>query len=385
MTGVPAKLPVYLDHHATTPMDPRVIEAMAAAMRDLFGNPNSVEHAIGRQAAAAIMAAQSQLAKFTGCEPEHVFFTASASDAIRKALELATVGAGMISVAAMRVEHPATIAALNALAQDGRIETTWLDVDARGQLEVESLHRALRKGLDLVCIMMANNEVGTIYPIAEVLSACREAGARTMIDATQAAGRLDLSSLGTLADFVVLSGHKIYGPKGIGALIVPDAAPDVLRLFSHAGTPNVAAIVGFGVAADVARTELDQERSTTARLRNRLQEGLSSALETLNVNGDTEHRLPHSLHISIPGIPNDAVLARIGHEVAISTGAACASGAQEPSHVLRAMNLPEPLVDSALRLSVGRFTTDVDVDFAVEAIVRAVCAIQGAQEEKIAC
>ena len=376
---------VYLDHHATTPVDPRVINAMVAVLQRLPGNPNSVEHCFGQAAAAVVNEAQSDLAALVGCEPKQIIFTNSASDAIRKALALARLGRAFTRVAASPVEHPAMLGALRALEGDGQISLDWLTVDNRGQLENASLEMALSNGAELVCMMMANNEVGTIYPIQAILDAASNAGAMTLVDATQAAGRLDLRSIGALADFVILSGHKFYGPQGVGALMIQDTRLSTASIFDHSGTPNVAAIVGMGTAARLALAELDKDRSYTQLLRDQLQAGLAASLPTMVVNGHSEFRLPHSLHISIPHVPNDAVVARIGNKVAISTGAACASGAQASSHVLQAMGLPETLIDSALRLSVGRFNTPEEIDFAIDTIVHAVRVVQSMQEKVFTC
>lgn len=381
----PPSVPVYLDHHASTPIDPRVIDAMCEAMRTLPANPNSVEHGPGRQAAAAIDAARADVAGLVGCEADHVYFTGSASGSIRKALQLAVGTRGRLRVAAMPIEHPAMLHALSALVEDGLVEMRWLEVDGRGQLRFESLEAALIDGLDLLCLMMANNEVGTIYPVEEALHACLPLDVMTLVDATQAAGRVNLHEVGCLADFLILSGHKIYGPKGIGVLVAPQSRRDVDRVFAQAGTPNVPAIVGLGLACRLALAERAAECARVAVLRDRLEVGLKASLDNLTVNGDLRSRLPHSLHVSLSGVPNDAMLARVGHQIAMSTGAACASGAQEASHVLRAMALPDVLVDSALRLSVGRFTTEQDVDFAVQILVGAARAILSTRQEKIAC
>lgn len=387
MTTSDLPSPVYLDHHATTPIDPRVIEVMVDAMRRHIGNPNSVEHGAGRAAAAAVEAARADVADLIGCERDQVRFTGSASDAIRKGLAIALAGeyGRRLRVAATAVEHPAMLSSLADLQANGRIDIVWLPVDQKGQIAIDMVKSAIAEGIDLMCLMMANNEVGTIYPVEATIGLCLRAGVRTLVDATQAAGRLDLHPVAATCDFLIVSGHKFYGPKGIGALMIRELGPDVAALFDHAGTPAVAAIVGIGAAARFAVADFEQERLLTSRLRDRLQAGLSAALPDLVVNGDIDNRLSHSLHISIPGVPNDAVLARTGHKIAISTGAACASGAQEPSHVLRAMALPEHLVEGALRLSVGRFTTDAEIDFAIETIVEAANAIKYAREETIAC
>ncbi|HQV01865.1 MULTISPECIES: cysteine desulfurase family protein [unclassified Novosphingobium] len=381
------RFPIYLDHHATTPVDPRVVDAMVGAMRGLVGNPNSIEHSAGRLAARAIECARDEVALLVGCDAANIRFTASASDAIGKALALAISRAVVArpKVAATRVEHPSLLARLDELAGQGRIEIVWLDVDCRGQLAGTAVSHALSSGIDAFCLMMANNEVGTIYPVDAVLAACRAAGVSTIVDATQAAGRLDLHAVSAMCDFLIFSAHKIYGPKGIGALFTADPGPDVDRQFAYAGTPDVPAIVGMGKAARLAHDLRSAEQPAMERLRNRLQAGLQSAIDFLVINGDVDSRLSHSLHISIPGVPNEAMLSRVGHQVAISTGAACASGAQGASHVLRAMALPEALADCALRLSVGRFTTETEIDLAIGIIVREARAILQAREEKFAC
>lgn len=382
---VPFPSPIYLDNHASTPVDPQVIEAMSIAMRLLPANPNSVEHSLGRQAAAAVEATRRDVAGLVGCEPGDVHFTGSASDSIRKALQLAIAERGHLRVAAMPVEHPAMIHALRELECQGVVTVHWLSVDSRAQLCRESLEAALRHGVDLVCLMAANNEVGTIYPVCESLSSCLDKDVLTLVDATQAAAWVDLAPISLLADYLLFSGHKIYGPKGIGVLVAPCSGPHLAHVFAQAGTPNVPAIVGLGAACQIAKDQRASACVHAQSLRDRLEAGLRASLENLVVNGDMDNRLPHSLHVSIPGVPNDAMLVRVGHMVALSTGAACASGAQEPSHVLRAMALPDEILDSALRLSVGRFTTEQDVDRAVKILVGAARAILSARQEIIRC
>lgn len=377
--------PVYLDHHASTPVDPRVIDAMCAAMRTLPANPNSVEHGQGRRAAAAMAVARTDVAGLVGCEAADVHFTGSASDAIRKALQLAVAERGKLRILAMPVEHPSTIHALGDLERRGMASVRWLKVDNRAQLSLESLDAALREGADLVCLMAANNEVGTVYPLSQALTACIEGDALTLVDATQAAGRIDLPPIASLTDFLIFSGHKIYGPKGIGVLIAPHSGRHVEVVFAHEGTPNVPAIVGLGTACRIASAERVAEWTHVQMLRDRLEAGLRASLDGLVVNGDIDNRLPHSLHVAIPGVSNDAMLSRVGHELAFSTGAACASGAQEPSHVLRAMALPDELADCVLRLSVGRFNSEQDIDRAVQIIVGAARTILSARQERNVC
>jgi cysteine desulfurase len=371
------RLPIYLDHQATTPIDPRVVAVMVDALTGLFGNPNSIQHKVGRDAARAIASAREDVAALVGAEPDHVHFTSGASDAIGQAFAAALRRKRPRQIAVMPVEHPAMLRTIKALAASGDVVVHPLDVDHHAQLRIESLYAALDAGVDLVCLMMANNEVGTIYPVTEVAQTCVARGVELMVDATQASGRLPLETLGSSVDYLIISSHKIYGPKGVGALVTPHRSA-VSEAGSHSGTPNAPTIVGFGAAARLALASRAEEWRHTAALRDRLQAGLVAALPDVIVNGDTTARLPHSLHISVPGALNDAIVARIGHRIAISTGAACASGALEPSHVLLAMALPQPLIDGALRLSTGRFTTEAEVDEAITEIVAATRAVRGA-------
>lgn len=378
---------IYLDHHATTPMDDRVISVMADAMRSIYGNANNVDHRFGRDAARAVDHAKEQVAALVNAVSSEVWFTSGSSEALRIALEAAVAASDRspFRVASMRVEHPALLDALSALEKVGRIEIFWLSVDARAQLRFETLEMALTSGVDLVCLMAANNEVGTIYPVAKAIAASHDAGADILVDATQAAGRMALDVEAAGADYVIVSGHKIYGPKGTGAVISPLIRPHEWEGLAHHGTPNVPAIVGFGVAADLARNELLKECQYVGHLRDRLEARLRSEFPDMVVNGDTAARLPHSLHISVPGALNEAVIVRLADHVAISTGAACASGAQAPSHVLQAMAMSPVLVDGALRISPGRFTTEREIDRAGDAIAEAILYALDVREKRIAC
>ncbi len=378
---------IYLDHHASTPMDYRVIASMIDAMRSLFGNANNVEHSVGRAAANAIDRAKAQVAALVDAEPSDVWFTTGASDALRMALDVAvgTSGRSPLRVASMKVEHPALLGALGALEKANKIEIVWLAIDGRAQLRFDSLQTALASGVDLVCLMAANNEVGTVYPISRAISASHAAGADILIDATQAAGRIALHVEAADADYVIVSGHKIYGPKGAGAVISSLIKSHHWDDLGHRGTPNVPAIVGFGVAAELARAEILQECDHVGQLRNRLEARLRADLPELVANGDTSARLPQSLHISVPGSLNDAVIALLSDQVAISTGAACASGALTPSHVLQAMGLAPTLIDSALRISPGRFTTAKEIDVAGDAIAQAILDVLYVEKKRIAC
>ena len=373
---------VYLDHHATTPIDPRVAQAVIRAMTETFGNPNSVDHVFGKLAAAAIEDARVTVARLAGAEPEDVRFTSGSSEALRLAIAytIERSRSPALKVAIAPIEHPALLDAIDRAARDGYIEILWMKVDDKARVHLDTVAEALARGAGLVCLMAANNEVGTLQPIEETGRLAKAAGAEFLVDATQAAGRVELRARRWDIDYLILSGHKMYGPKGVGALISPEiaeAAPPKLHPF-HAATPNVPGIVGLGEAARLRTAEMAADEPRIRALRDQLEARLCKAIPGLTVNGDRDRRLGNNLHISVPGVPNDAVIAHLRDKVAISTGAACMSGVDAPSHVLRAMNLPAWRQDGALRISLGKFNTDQEIQGAGEAIIAAVRAVHSA-------
>lgn len=371
--------PVYLDHHATTPVDPRVAEVVLHAMTRAFGNANSVDHVFGEIAAAMMDDARAAVADLVCATPDDVRFTSGATEAIRAALGIAraTAGREILRIAVSRVEHQAVLDAVAALERDGNATVHWIDVDQQGRVALSGISEALEKGIDLLCLMAANNEIGTIYPVREAAVLAQEARTLILVDATQAAGRVELRAADWGLDYLVLSAHKLYGPKGVGALVAPEARNVVADLvFGHEGTPNVPGAAGLGAACrlQIAEGAADELRITA--FRDRLEAGLIARVPDLVVNGDRHNRLSHNLHVSAPGAPNDVVVARLRRQVAISTGAACTSGAQAPSHVLRAMGLPPELQNCALRISPGKFNTVKEIDRAVESIAEAVAEVR---------
>jgi cysteine desulfurase len=263
--------------------------------------------------------------------------------------------------------------------RSGVIEPCWIDVDAQARLSMDSLESIVSRGVDLVCLMAANNEVGTIYPIREVAALAHQSVAAILVDATQAAGRLQLCAHEWELDYLALSAHKLYGPKGVGALVSPNhewRGETADLICGHEGTPNVPGIAGLGEACRLRRLEMEEDEPRIAGLRDRLESALRTAVPDLVVSGDRENRLSHNLHVSAPGVPNDAVVTRLRQKVAISTGAACASGAHTPSHVLRAMGLPEEVQEGALRIGLGKFNTCEEVDRAATEIANAISAVR---------
>jgi cysteine desulfurase len=375
---------IYLDHHATTPTDPRVAKVVLRAMADTFGNPNSVDHSYGDAALDLVEWAVAEVARLVGSEIAGIRFTSGSTEAIRLALghALATRRNGPLRVAATRVEHQAVLDTLRLAVRAGVAEVTWIDVDGQANIRAESFQAALGANLDLFCIMAANNEVGTVYPIKQIAEDVHGGGAKILVDATQAAGRLELEVQDWDLDYVAFSAHKIYGPKGIGALAACDALvhSEIAEfVIGHAGTPNVPGIAGFGEACRLIQREALEDEKRVAIHRDILEANLVGELPELVVNGGRDNRLSHNLHISIPGVPNDAVIARLRNKVAVSTGAACSSGAQTPSHVLKAMGLSEEMQEGAIRIGLGKHTTAAEIERATVEIVAAVRAVQNAQ------
>lgn len=373
--AAPQRAALYLDHHATTPVDPRVAEVAIRMMVEEFGNANGVENIHGERAASAVAESKEKVAQLLRAEPSDVYFTSGSTEAIQLAIShsIATRRAPL-RIAVSRVEHKAVIDTASHAERLGVAVISWIEVDEKAQIDRSSYQRVLQSGADLVCVMAANNEVGTIYPIEEIVREAGEHDADVLIDATQAIGRmpLDLGELG--AAYVILSGHKIYGPKGIGALISPifEYSSAFGLQGAHHPTPNVSGIAALGFACELMELEGEAESDRLSQLRDLLQERLISLVPGLIVNGDEAARLPHNLHVSAPGAPNDVVLSRLRGKVSISTGSACNTGAQEPSHVLRAMRLPDSCIDSCMRIGLGRTTTAGDVERAAVEIADAI-------------
>jgi cysteine desulfurase len=372
-------LAIYLDHHATTPVDPRVAQVVFEAMTQTFGNAHSVDHVFGEEAATMVEQAAIEVADLLDARPDFVRFVSSATEAIKIALGIAAADKKLLRVAVTRVEHKAVLDPLRLLEHHGRATLEWIDVDEAGRVSLDDLARALEKNVDLLCLMAANNEVGTLYPIEKAADLAAHAGAKILVDATPAVGRIPLRVTDWGIDYLVLSAHKLYGPKGVGALIGPEArSPKADIANGHAGTLNVPGIAGLGAACRLWLTEGESDEQRIAELRDRLEADLLRRIPELMINGDRANRLTNNLHISAPGAPNDAVIARLHRKVAISTGAACSSGAQEPSHVLRAMRMSSELQDSALRISAGKFNTVEEIDLAAAEIATAVAEVRAA-------
>jgi cysteine desulfurase len=362
---------VYLDHNATTPVAPEVVEAMTRALRDVFGNASSV-HAFGQQAKAALDDARGAVAALLSAEPSEVVFVASGTEADNLAVRGAAAIAeptGRRELIVSAIEHEAVLNTARALARRGWTVTT-LPADARGLVSPDDLRARISDRTALVSVMHANNEVGTVQPIAALAAIAHEHGALMHTDAVQSAGKLpiDVTALGV--DLLVLSAHKFYGPKGAGALWVRRGTRLVQQMTGgrqersrRAGTENVPAIVGFGVAAHLARTRLTTEAARLEALRNRLEDAVLAAVPGTDVNGARQPRVPNTTNISFDRVEAESLLIALDLEgIAVSTGSACSSGTLEPSHVLTAMGLGPARSQSSLRFSLGNATTDAEID-----------------------
>lgn len=375
LAGMTARRPIYMDNHATTAVDPRVLEVAVRMMVEEFGNANGVENTHGEHAAFAVSQAKALVAKIVSAEPDDVQFTSGSTEAIQLAIAHAiALRPEPLRVAMSRVEHKAVIDTVLRAEKMGLVHKTWIAVDDKARLDWASLERALCQGTDLVCVMAANNEVGTKYPVQQIARMSHEHGAAVLVDATQAVGRTAMADGDEILDYVALSGHKIFGPKGVGALVAPGFNRGLAYGLqaAHSPTPNVAGIAAMGRACELMELEGHAESGQLERLRDRLQDRLLALVPDLVINGDIDNRLPHNLNFSAPGAPNDIVLGRLRGKLSVSSGSACNAGAQEPSHVLQAMGLPEAVLDSCIRIGLGRFTQPEDVEVAATLIADAI-------------
>ena len=371
--------PIYLDHHATTPCDPRVVEAMLPWFGERFGNASSRQHRFGREAREACEHARREVAALIGAAPRDITFTSGATEGLNmtlKGLVGTEVGRGA-NVVVSAIEHAAVLDVCEVLARRG-MAIKKIPVDASGVIEPCAVQELMDAGTVAVALMAANNEIGTLQPIAEVGALCREAGVPLICDAAQAAGRIPIDVATFGADVLVLSAHKLYGPKGVGAVWVRRSRPPIrIRPLLHggghergqrAGTLPVPLMVGFGVAAGLAAEEMEEEMQRLGVLRDELLERLRRGRPDLVVNGCMERRLANNLNVSLPGIQADRLIEACP-SVALSSGSACATDQLAPSHVLEALGYDGARVYASLRFGLGRTTRQEDIARAAEAIL----------------
>ncbi|GBL45459.1 cysteine desulfurase, IscS subfamily [Sulfuriferula multivorans] len=369
-----SKMPIYLDYSATTPVDPRVAQKMIPYLTEQFGNPASRSHAFGWDAEKAVENAREEVAKLVNADPKEIVWTSGATEAINLALKGAAhfykgKGKHLITV---RTEHKAVLDTMRELEREG-YEVTYLTPEPNGLLDLEKFKAAIRPDTILVSVMYVNNEIGVIQDIPAIGEICRDKGIIFHVDSAQATGKVEIDLAKLKVDLMSFSAHKTYGPKGIGALYVRRKPRVRIEAQMHggghergmrSGTLATHQIVGMGEAFRIAREEMAAENERIRMLRDRLLKGLSD-IEEVHVNGDMEHRVPHNLNISFNFVEGESLLMAI-KDLAVSSGSACTSASLEPSYVLRALGRSDELAHSSIRFSVGRFTTEQDIDFAIE-------------------
>jgi cysteine desulfurase len=377
---------IYLDHNATTPVDPAVLEAMLPFFSAEFGNASSV-HTFGQQARAAVENAREQVAGLIGARAQEVVFTSGGTEADNHAIfgvvEAALAEQQGAHIVTSAIEHEAVLNSCQALEKRG-VAVTYLRVDRDGLIDVDELRRALRPETALITVMHANNELGTVQPLEEIGRIAAEADVCLHTDAVQSVGKIPVDVKALRADLLSLSGHKFYGPKGVGALFIKSGTQ--VRQFLYGGhhqrgfrpgTENVAGIVGLGKAAELARLALEKDAARISRLRDVLEQGLLARVPDMRVNAAGAPRTPNTSNVTFPGIEGEALLIALDLKgLACSTGAACSSGAVEPSHVLTAIGMPGAEARASIRFSVGRGTTDEELQAALEIVPAAVAQLR---------
>ncbi len=380
------KLPIYLDNNATTPMDPRVLEAMTPYFLNHFGNAASRNHSFGWEAEEAVDYAREQIAKLIGADSKEIIFTSGATEADNLAIKgvyemYASKGNHIITAT---TEHKAVLDTCKHIEKLGG-EVTYLNVNAEGLIDLKELEAAIKPTTILVAIMYANNETGTIQPVKEISAIAKKHGALFFTDATQAVGKVPVDVIADGIDIMAFSAHKMYGPKGVGALYVRRKNPRVKVTAQmdggghergmRSGTLNVPGIVGFGKACEICRLDMEEDTKRISKLRDKLETALLK-LEEAYVNGSREHRLPHVANISFKYVEGEGLMMGFNKNIALSSGSACTSASLEPSYVLKALGLGDDLAHSSLRFGLGRFTTEEQIDYTINAISETVLKLR---------
>ena len=380
------KLPIYFDNHATTQVDPRVVQAMLPYFTDKFGNAASRNHAFGWAGEEAVENARAQVASLIGATPKEIIFTSGATESdnlmIKGVAEMYREKGNHIITQA--IEHKAVLDTCKRLEKDG-FEVTYLPVQKDGRVDLEDVRKAITKKTILITIMYANNEIGVINPIAEIGKIAKEHGIFFAVDGVQAVGKIPVDVQKDNIDLLAISAHKLYGPKGVGALYVRRRNPRVQLAAiidggghergMRSGTLNVPGIVGLGAACEIAQKEMPQEAERLRKLRDKLKAGLEAKLDEVFVNGSMEYRLPNNLNMSFAYVEGESLLMGI-NDIAVSSGSACTSATLEPSYVLKALGVGEDLAHTSIRFGLGRFNSDEEVDYVTEKMVQVVTKLR---------
>lgn len=372
------QFPIYLDHNATTPCDPRVVEAMIPFFTNQFGNAASRNHPFGWQAEEAVDYAREQVAKLIGADPKEIIFTSGATEgdnlAIKGVFEMyASKGNHIITC---NIEHKAVLDTCRHLEKEGA-EVTYLNVKPNGLIDLAELEAAIKPTTILIAIMYANNEIGTVMPMREISAIARKHGVLVFTDGVQAVGKIPVDVNKDGIDLMAFTAHKMYGPKGVGALYVRRKNPRVKVTAQidggghergmRSGTLNVPGIVGFGKACEICLNEMEADTARIVKLRNKLEQELLKVEESY-LNGDQEHRLPHVSNISFKYVEGEGLMMGFNKNIALSSGSACTSASLEPSYVLKALGLGDDLAHSSLRFGLGRYTTEEQIDYTIKQV-----------------
>ncbi|GAA4727453.1 IscS subfamily cysteine desulfurase [Flavisolibacter ginsenosidimutans] len=380
-------LPIYLDHNATTPCDPRVVDTMLPYFSQSFGNAASRHHSFGWQAQAAVDQGREQVAQLINAEPTEIIFTSGATEAVNLAIKgvYETYNSKGAHIITCSIEHKAVLDTCKHLEKKGA-DVTYLPVNEKGLVNVEELEAAIKSTTILIAIMYANNEIGTIQPVAEIGRIAKEKNVLFFSDATQAVGKIPVDVIRDNSDLLALSAHKFYAPKGVGALYVRRKAPRVKLTAQmdgggherglRSGTLNVPGIAGLGKACQLCLDETQKDAAHTSRLRDKLEKALLK-IEGTSVNGDAKSRLPQITNLSFAGVDSEGLLMALGKEIALSSGSACTSGSLEPSYVLKALGLSNEAAHGSLRFGLGRSTTEEEIDYTIEKVSAAVQDLRG--------
>uniref|UniRef100_UPI001051D963 IscS subfamily cysteine desulfurase n=1 Tax=Pseudocnuella soli TaxID=2502779 RepID=UPI001051D963 len=378
--------PIYLDHNATTPCDPRVVEAMIPYFTEAFGNAASRNHPFGWKAEEAVDYAREQVAKLINADPKEIIFTSGATEGDNLALKgvfemYASKGNHIITC---NFEHKAVLDTCKHLEKEGA-EVTYLEVNDKGLITPEQVEAAIKPNTILIALMYANNEIGTVLPIREIGAIAKKHGVLLFSDAVQAVGKIPVDVKADGIDLMAFTAHKMYGPKGVGALYVRRKGPRVKVTAQmdggghergmRSGTLNVPGIVGFGKACELAQNEMQQDAERLSKLRDKLETALLQ-LEEAYVNGDPAHRLPHVSNVSFKYVEGEGLMMGFNKDIALSSGSACTSASLEPSYVLKALGLGDDLAHSSLRFGLGRYTTEEQIDYTIDAVSKTVLKLR---------
>ncbi len=376
------QFPIYLDHNATTPCDPRVVDAMIPYFTNQFGNAASRNHPFGWQAEEGVDYAREQVAKLIGADPKEIIFTSGATEADNLAIKgvfemYASKGNHIITC---NIEHKAVLDTCKHIEKEGG-EVTYLKVKDNGLIDLAELEAAIKPNTILIAVMYANNEIGTVMPMKEISALAKKKGILVFSDATQAVGKIPVDVNRDGIDLMAFTAHKMYGPKGVGALYVRRKNPRVKVTAQidggghergmRSGTLNVPGIVGFGKACEICLNEMEEETKRVIKLRDKLENALLK-IEESYLNGDKEHRLPHVSNISFKYVEGEGLMMGFNKNIAVSSGSACTSASLEPSYVLKALGLGDDLAHSSLRFGLGRFTTEEQIDYTIEQVTNTV-------------